>query len=108
MGALARRPPTTLCILLGCLDPGNDGTTILIASDLLAQHPSIGRDQLIECDRFLAQLLNDDATSNADLKGMLNRLEGRVWGVQFEFGADAKAARRYLEALRVALARKIQ
>ncbi len=107
MTELARSPPPALRTLLMILDPGVTGKEVVIAADLLAQHPEIDRNQLRECFRYLDQLLNDEAVPNADLKGMLNRLAGPVWGGPFGFGADAKSARLFLEALRLALSRKI-
>lgn len=107
MTLLAQRSPASLRTILLTLDPTDDGRGVTIPDDLLARHSEIDRNQLLECRTYLDRLLDDQATSNADLKGMLNRLAGRVWHTQFEVGADAKAARRYLEALRSALARKL-
>jgi hypothetical protein len=107
MGGAERKAPWTFRTLLMILDPTDDGKGVVIPPDLLAQHPELDRAQLIECHRFLDELLNDETTVNADLKGMLNRLSGHAWSTQFDVGADAKAARRYLEALRSALAERI-
>jgi hypothetical protein len=92
---------------MAILDASNDGKGIVIPDDPLAQHPELDRHQLLECRKFLDQLLADEATPNADLKGFLNRIAGPVWGGPFGFGADAKSARRYLEALRSAITRKL-
>ncbi len=108
MRGLANSPPAALRTLLAIIDPGETHTEILIPDDLLARHPEIDRGQLRECHKFLNDVLAPDATPNADLKGMLNRLAGHgAWGVPFDFGGDAKAARRFLDALRAALSRKL-
>lgn len=108
MGELARNPPPVFRTLMAILDPADGGAAIVIPADLLAQHPEIGRDQLVECRNFLDRLLGGDATPNADLKGMLNRLAGhRAWGVSFDFGGDAMGARRFPKARRVALTRTL-
>ncbi|MBL8536443.1 MAG: hypothetical protein JNM59_03475 [Hyphomonadaceae bacterium] len=90
------------------LDPMVDGAEVVIADDLLAQHPEIDQRSLVECRAFLERLLGDETIPNADLKGMLNRLAGPVWGGPFGFGPDAKSARRFLETLQTALTRKIK
>jgi hypothetical protein len=53
--------------------------------------------------RFIDAALGDESVSNSDLKGLLNRLVG-AWGVTSLYGADAKAARRHLQAARDAIA----
>jgi hypothetical protein len=107
MSLLTQRSPPALRTILVILDPTDDGRGVVIPDDLLARHSEIDQNQLLECRKFLDRLLDDKATSNADLKGMLNRLAGRAWHAQFEAGADAKAARLYFEALRSALDRKL-
>ncbi len=93
---------------MAIIDPGDTGTEIVIPDDLLSRNPEIDRAQLRGCHEFLSELLGDAATANADLKGMLNRLAGSgAWGIAFDFGGDARAARSFLEALRAALLRKI-
>jgi hypothetical protein len=89
------------------LDPANDGAEVVIAEDSLSEHSWIGRSELTQCRSYLDALLADKMTSNADLKGMLNRNTGRAWGVEFDFGVNANAARRFLEALQRALVRKL-
>lgn len=106
MTSLHQSPPVLRTILM-ILDPTDDGRSVVIPNDLLTQHPEIDQSQLLECHRYLDRVLGDEATPNADLKGLLNRLAGHAWSAQFEIGADAKAARLYLEALRSALARKL-
>ena len=107
MASLAHRSPPVLRTILMILDPTDDGRGVVIPDDLLAQHPEIDQAQLLECQMYLDHLLRDEATPNTDLKGLLNRLAGRAWSAQFEIGADAKAARQYLEALRSAISRKL-
>jgi hypothetical protein len=108
MTTLAHKAPPALRTILMILDPTDDGRGVVIPNDLLAQHAEIDRAQLLECHRYPDRLLGDEATPNADLKGLLNRLAGHAWSAQFEIGADAKSARLYLEALRSALSRKIE
>jgi hypothetical protein len=104
MGA-DKRPPAAFSQILHSLDPVNGGKSIAIARDLLGSHfPKQG---FVEAGAFLDRLLADPAISNADLKGLLNRETASSWAVEFEFGSDAKAARRYLEALRQALAQEL-
>jgi hypothetical protein len=107
MSSLVLSSPPVLRTILAILDPTDDGRGVVIPNDLLVQHPEIDRVQLGDCHIYLEGVLADEATSNADLKGLLNRLAGHAWSAQFELGADAKAARLYLEALRSALARKL-
>lgn len=107
MTPLVHNPPAALRTLLMILDPGQRDEDVVIASDLLARHQELDQDRLRACLRYLDQLLSDESVSNADLKGLLNRLAGRAWSVQWKFGADAKAARQYLEALQSALVARI-
>lgn len=104
MGA-HKRPPAALSVILQCLDPVDDGTSIAIAHDLLG--PDFPQSGLKEASSFLTQLLTDPEVSNADLKGLLNRETSSTWSMEFGFGADAKAARRYLEVLQEAIAREL-
>lgn len=108
MTSLAHKSPPALRTILMILDPTDDGRGVVIADDLLAQHPEIDRQQLEDCSVFLERLLGDETTPNADLKGMLNRLAGPVWGGPLGLGADAKSARRFLESLSAAISRKVQ
>jgi hypothetical protein len=60
-----------------------------------------------DCDQavaFIDAVLKDDALSNADLKGLLNRAMGSGWAVTSPFGANAMAARQHLSAARDAIA----
>jgi hypothetical protein len=104
MGA-EMRPPAALSVIFRCLDPADDGTSIVIAHDLL--DPDFPQTGFKEASAYLAQLLADPEIPNADLKGLLNRETSCAWSLEFGFGADAKAARRYLEALQQAIAREL-
>ena len=99
------RPPAALANLVRVADPTEGGREIAIAKDLLVQD-ELGRAALTEAQDYIDSLLADASVANADLKGLLNRLDGWNWRTLFEFGADAKAARRYLEALSRALVRE--
>jgi hypothetical protein len=94
--------PASLSVILRCVDPADNGRRIEIAQDLVVQE-SLTTKHFAEAGRFLDSLLANPDVSNTDLKGMLKRLAGPVWGAEFEFGADAQAARLYLEALQLAL-----
>ena len=104
MGA-ATRPPAALSVILRCLDSADDGTSIVIAHDLL--DPDFPKAGFKEVFVYLGQLLADPEIPNADLKGLLNRETSSAWSLESGFGADAKAARRYLEALQQAIAREL-
>ncbi len=98
------RAPTFLNEILHALDPVEGGTSVVIAPDLLPR--DFPRAGLTEAGEFLDRLLADPDVSNADLKGLLNRETSSSWSMEFSFGADAKAARRFLEALRQAIGRE--
>ena len=104
MGA-ETRPPTAFSVILRCIDPADDGTSIVIAHDLL--DPDFPQAGFKEASAYLTQLLADPEISNADLKGLLNRETSSAWSMEFGFGADARAARRYLEALQQTIAREL-
>jgi len=104
MGALLRAPPA-LHEILHSLDPIDEGTSVAIARDLLGR--SFPKAGFKEANEFLKQLLADPDVSNADLKGLLNRETSSSWSMEFGFGADAKAARRFLEALQQAIGREL-
>lgn len=80
-----------------------------IAHDLLSHYTLGSRfEGWREAGDYIEALLTDPGISNSDLKRLLRKTAGPVWGIQFEFGADAKAARRYLEALNEAIAREMK
>jgi hypothetical protein len=78
-----------------------------IARDILTRKAGEGFDGWLEAKAYVEQILADPDVTNADLKGLVKRLVGPAWGVEFDFGADAKAARRYLEALSRAIAQEL-
>jgi hypothetical protein len=97
--------PASLRTILGCVDPTDKGRSMDIAQDLVVGRSLTSR-HFQEAGVFIDRLLANPEISNADLKGMLNRLAGPSWGSQFEFGADPKGARQYLEALQRALRKR--
>lgn len=101
------RPPAVFRVLVNSVDPVDDGAYMKVARDLLAVHGEISQSAFAEAKAYVDGLLADSKVANADLKGLLNRCAGPKWGIQFDFGADAKAARRYLEALSRAIAQEL-
>lgn len=80
-----------------------------VAHDLLSKHTLAPKfEGWKEAGDYIEALLTDPGISNSDLKRLLRKTAGPVWGIQFEVGADAKAARRYLEALSEAIAREMK
>jgi hypothetical protein len=98
------RPPPGLSELFACLDPAEEGKSVAIARDFM--RPDFPKTSLTEAAGFLDGLLADDAISNADLKGFLNREISPAWSMELGFDADAKGARRCLEAIREAIAQR--
>jgi hypothetical protein len=72
-------------------------------ADDFAHQMGVSKTDCQEAVVFLSAMLNDETLSNAELKGLLNRASGD-WGVTSPFGADAKAARKHLAAVRDAIA----
>jgi hypothetical protein len=105
--ARTEEPPGAFRVLLGAVDPLDGGREMKLARDLLAPHSYLNAASLAEVKTYVDELLADRDIANADLKGLLNRNAGPAWGAQFDFGADAKAARRYLEALSRAIAQEV-
>ena len=105
--APVHHPPAALAILVRVADPIEGGREMRIAKDLRA-HGELSRPALTEARDYIDSLIADESVANADLKGLLNRLAGPDWVMLFEFGADGKAARGYLEALSRALAREMK
>ena len=101
------QPPSVLRDLLLLVDPTDGGREIRIAGDLLRRQSDMGPSSLAEAKAYVDGLLGDPDVTGSDLKGLLNRSAGPAWGIQFDFGADAKAARRYLEALSRAIAQEL-
>lgn len=101
------QPPAAFRVLVNAVDTVNGGREMKLARDLLAHHGEVSKSAFAEAKAYVDALLADDQIANADLKGLLNRSAGPVWGIQFDFGADAKAARRYLEALSRAIAQEL-
>jgi hypothetical protein len=67
----------------------------------------MGPARLAEAKAYVDGLLGDPHVTGSNLKGLLNRSASPAWGIQFDFGADAKAARRYLEAFSRAIAQEL-
>lgn len=105
--ARVNQPPAVFRAVVNAVDPMHGGREMRIARDLLAHHGEVSQSAFAEAKAYLDGLLADDQVANADLKGLLNRSAGQLWGIQFDFGADAKAARRYLEALSRAIAQEL-
>ena len=101
------QPPGVFRELLLVIDPAEGGREIQIASDLLGARSDMGPARLAEAKAYVDALLADPDVTGSDLKGLLSRSAGAAWGIQFDFGADAKAARRYLEALSRAIAQEL-
>ena len=107
--ASIEHPPASFKAIVASVDPSSDGLEMKIAHDLVS-HYTLGSqfEGWREAGGYIEALLTDPGISNSDLKRLLRKTAGPVWGIQFEFGADAKAARRYLEALSVAIAREMK
>jgi hypothetical protein len=107
LGVGADQPPAAFRVLLGAVDPVDGGCGMKFARDLLARHDDVTVAHIAEVRAYVDGLLADSDIPNADLKGLLNRCAGPAWDAQFDFGADAKAARRYLEAFSRAIAQEV-
>lgn len=105
--ARADQPPAVFRAVANAVDPVDGGREMKLARDLLAHHGEVSQSGFAEAKAYVDGLLADDQIAGADLKGLLNRCVGPAWGIQFDFGADAKAARRYLEALSRAIAQEL-
>ena len=101
-------PPAAFTALVAAVDPVDGGRAMTVAHDVLKIRAGSEFLGWSEARAYIDALLSDPTLSNADLKGLLNRSAGPVWGMAFDFGADAKAARRYLEALSKAIAREME
>lgn len=87
--------------LLRCIETDKDGAKLVVAEDFL-KRADIPRSDIHGAWKALESLLADPDVSNADLKGMLNRID-IGWKFESPFGANAIAAREHLEAARDAL-----
>lgn len=88
---------------LRCVETDLSGTRLVVAEDFFKQ-TGVYKSQVLDAWKVLEHLLDDPAVCNADLKGMLNRIDVG-WSIDSPFGADAQAAREHLEAARDALQR---
>jgi hypothetical protein len=89
--------------VLRCIEADATGERLVIAEDFL-KRTNVYKGDVLDAWKCLERLLEDSSVSNADLKGMLNRID-IGWTVQSPFGGDARAAREHLEAARDALQR---
>jgi hypothetical protein len=103
MGHAAREAAPFVSSPLRCVETDIDGARLVVAEDLL-KRGGVHRDDVLRTWKTLEDLLSDPSVSNADLKGLLNRVD-IGWSVESPFGADAQAAREHLEAARDALQR---
>jgi hypothetical protein len=86
---------------LGCIETDISGSRLVVAEDLRLRS-DVHRDHMLEAWKVLEELLDDPGVSNADLKGLLNRVDV-AWRVESPFGANAQAAREHLEAAKDAI-----
>jgi len=100
----ARKAEPLLARTLRCIERTDEGAGLALAPDLMEQ-AELTKSEVRGALLVMDQLLNDPAVSNADIKGLLNRVD--AWQYDSPFGADAKAARKHLEAARDAVAQWI-
>ena len=91
----------TLVRALRCVDSVENRSRLMVAADFV-ERSGLERTDFIAALKLLDTILDDPVVSNADIKGMLNRVD--AWQHESPFGADAKAARQHLEAARNAIA----
>lgn len=104
--AVVREAEPLLAPVLRCIDTDQIGDRLVVAEDFL-KRTDVCWNQVLEAWKVLDELLQDPSVSNADLKGMLKRIDVG-WSIQSPFGAGAHAAREHLEAARDALERWTQ
>lgn len=97
----AREAEPLLARTLRCVESVDGGTRLAVATDFMEQ-AALTKSEVSRTLQIMDQLLSDPSVSNADIKGLLNRVD--AWQYDSPFGADAKAARKHLEAARDAIA----
>jgi hypothetical protein len=98
----ARKAEPLLARTLGCVE--SDAMSAAVAADFL-ERAALTQAEMIGSSEMRDQLPADPEVSNADIKGLLNRIN--AWQDDSLIGADAKALRKYFEAARDAIARWI-
>lgn len=96
-----REAQPLLMHVLRCIETDSSGAALVVAEDFL-RRTEIYRSDLLTAWKVIDDLLADPDVSNADLKGLLNRIDV-AWSMESPFGANALAAREHLEAARDAL-----
>ncbi|WP_395647497.1 hypothetical protein [Terricaulis sp.] len=99
---LEARAPAGLGKVIACVESVDNYSRLRMADDF-AHQLGVSKVECEEAVSFIDAALKDEKTSNADIKGLLNRVCGD-WSYSSPFGADAKAARNHLAAARDAIA----
>lgn len=68
--------------LLNYADPDPSGQRIVLADDLIEHHAD--RASLEQAANQLAALRLNETVSNADIKGLLNRVSAKTWGMEYD------------------------
>jgi hypothetical protein len=102
-GSPAREAEPILSSALRCVETDLDGVRLVVADDI-RQQAGVQRADVLRAWKALEDLLDNPDVSNADLKGLLNRID-IGWSMESPFGANARAAREHLEAAKDALQR---
>ena len=87
--------------VLRCVESVDNYSRLEVAPDF-ARNAGLNRADFENARKVIDELLADPSVSNADIKGLLNRID--AWQFDSPFGGDAKAARQHLEAAREAIA----
>lgn len=78
--------PSALRELVLIADPADNGRDVVIATDLSVRLSDIPPRALAEVTRFLDSVLDDANIPDVEFKGLMHRLAGKAWGVQYELG----------------------
>lgn len=73
---------TEAAALLNAVEPDETRKRMILAPDLLAG--VIDAPRMAEASALLATIIADDAITNAEIKGLLNRVSARTWGVDYD------------------------
>ncbi|HYD26093.1 hypothetical protein [Brevundimonas sp.] len=84
--------------LINYVDPDEARTGMVMSEDLMAH--VVSREHLRMALANLREVLADQAVTNADLKGRLNRASGRTWGGEYD---RVFSPREFLETLAAAV-----
>ncbi|MFN3559052.1 MAG: hypothetical protein ACK4UQ_07165 [Brevundimonas sp.] len=73
---------TEAASLLNAVEPDATRKRMVLAPDLVGG--VVGKQHLAEAAALLAKIIADEAITNAELKGLLNRVSARTWGVEYD------------------------